>query len=113
MSYSRLLEKFFNFTYELGRIGKKNVYPSVVLSAEEGNSLLKQKLQENSPFMVTRFGANEIGYAYRSIHGLRIPFKLRHSIANTGFFPADNKKLLEKFSETYLEACKNADIFGV
>ena len=113
MSYSRLVEKFFNFTYELGRIGKKNVYPTKVLSAEEGNQLLKQKLKENLPLMATRFGANEIGYAYRSVHGLRIPFKLRHSIANTGFFPADDKKLLEKFSKIYLEACKNADIFGV
>ena len=113
MFYSRLIEKFFNFTYELGRIGKKNVYPSKVLSAEEGNDLIKQKLQENLPLMATRFGANEIGYAYRSVHGTRIPFKLRHSIANTGFFPADDKKLLEKFSEIYLKACKNADIFGV
>lgn len=113
MFYSRLLEKFFNFTYELGRIGKKNVYPSVVLSAEEGNSLLKQKLQENTPFMATRFGANEIGYAYRSVHGLRIPFKLRHSIANTGFFPADDKKLLEKFSEIYLKSAENTDLMGI
>lgn len=113
MFYSRLIEKFFNFTYELGRIGKKNVYPTKVLSTEEGDKLLKQKLHENTSLMTTRFGANEISYAYRSIHGLRIPFKLRHSIANTGFFPANDKKLLEKFSEIYLEACKNTDIFGV
>ncbi len=113
MSYSKLIEKFFNFTYELGRIGKKNVYSSNVLSAEEGNKLLMQKLRENSPFMATRFGANEIGYAYRSFHGLRIPFKLRHSIANTGFFPADDKKLLEKFSEFYLKSTENIDFMGV
>lgn len=113
MFYSRLLEKFFNFTYELGRIGKKNVYPSPIFSAEEGNDFLKQKLQENSPFMATRFGANEIGYSYRSVHGLRIPFKLRHSIANTGFFPADDKKLLKKFSEIYLQSTENSDFMGV
>ena len=113
MFYSRLIEKFFNFTYELGRIGKKNVYPSPILSAEEGNRLLKQKLQGNTPFMATRFGANEIGYAYRSIHDLRIPFKLRHSIANTGFFPADDKKLLEKFSEIYLKSAESSDFIGV
>lgn len=113
MFYSWLLEKFFNFTYELGRIGKKNVYPSVVLSAEEGNELIKQKLQENTPFMATRFGANEIGYAYRNVHGFRIPFKLRHSIANTGFFPTDDKKLLEKFSEFYLKSAENTDLMGI
>ena len=113
MSYSRLLEKFFNFAYELSRMGKKNVYPSEVLSAEEGNRFLKQKLQENLPFMATRFGANEIGYAYRSFHGLRIPFKLRHSIANTGFFPADDKKLLAKFSEIYMKSAEKADFMGV
>ena len=113
MFYSRLLEKFFNFTYELGRIGKKNIYPSNILSAEEGNKLLKQKLQENTPFMATRFGANEIGYAYRSVHGLRIPFKLRHSIANTGFFPANDRKLLEKFSKIYLKSAESSDFMGV
>lgn len=113
MSYNRLVEKFFNFTYELGRIGKKNVYPSNVFSAEESNKLLKQKLQENTPFMATRFGANEIGYAYRSVHGLRIPFKLRHSIANTGFFPAADKKLLGQFSDFYLKSAENTDFMGV
>ena len=113
MFYSRLLEKFFNFTYELGRIGKKNAYPSKILSAEEGNDLIKQKLQENIPFMATRFGANEIGYAYRSVHGLRIPFKLRYSIANTGFFPAADKKLLGQFSDFYLKSAENTDFMGV
>lgn len=113
MSYSRLLEKFFNFTYELGRIGKKNVYPSAVLSAEEGNKLLKQKIEENVPFMATRFGANEINYAYRALHSLRIPFKFRKSIANTGFFPINDKKLLEKFSEIYLVSAAESDILGV
>ena len=113
MFYSRLLEKFFNFTYELGRIGKKNVYPTEILTAEEGNCIIKQKLQENTPFMATRFGANEISYAYRSLHSLRIPFKLRHSIANTGFFPVDDKKLLEKFSEFYLKSTESIDLMGV
>lgn len=113
MSGSNLIEKLFNFTYEFGRIGKKNIYPSKVLSAEEGNKLLKQKLQENTPFMATRFGANEINYAYRAFHGLRIPFKFRKSIANTGFFPINDKKLLEKFSEIYLVSAAESDILGV
>lgn len=113
MSGSNLIEKFFNFTYELGRIGKKNVYPSDILTAEEGNELLRQKIQENSPFMTTRFGANEINYTYRTFHGLRIPFKFRKSIANTGFFPINDKKLLEKFSEIYLVSAADSDILGV
>ena len=113
MSGSNLIEKFFNFTYELGRIGKKNVYPSAILTAEEGNKFIRQKLQENLPFMATRFGANEIGYTYRSVHGLRIPFKLRRSIANTGFFPVYDKKLLEKFSEFYLQSAEKTDILGI
>lgn len=113
MSGSNLIEKLFNFTYELGRIGKKNVYPSTVLTAEEGNKLLKQKIEENTPFMATRFGANEINYAYRAFHGLRIPIKFRQSIANTGFFPINDKKLLEKFSEIYLVSAAESDILGV
>lgn len=113
MSGSTLIEKLFNFTYELGRIGKKNVYPSQILSPEEGDSAIKQKIQENSPFMATRFGANEINYAYRAFHGLRIPFKFRKSIANTGFFPINDEKLLEKFSEFYLTSAAGSDILGV
>lgn len=113
MFYNWLLERFFSFTYELGRTGKKNIYPSEVFPAEAGNELLKQKIQENSPLMATRFGANEIGYAYRSVHGFRIPFKLRRSIANTGFFPVDDKKLLENFSEFYLQSAENTDILGI
>lgn len=113
MSGSNFIEKLFNFTYELGRIGKKNIYLSAILSAEEGNKLLKQKIEENVPFMATRFGANEINYAYRAFHGLRIPFKFRKSIANTGFFPINDKKLLEKFSEIYLVSAAESDILGV
>lgn len=113
MSGNNLIEKLCNFTYELGRIGKKNVYPSAILPAVEGNKLLKQKIEENTPFMATRFGANEINYAYRAFHGLRIPFKFRKSIANTGFFPINDKKLLEKFSEIYLVSAAESDILGV
>jgi hypothetical protein len=108
----KIIEKLFNFTYEFGRILKNNKYPSEIHSKEKGNTKIKKAIMENKPFMVTRFGTNEINYAYRTHQNKRMPFKFRRSILNAGVYPLE-EKVLKIFSEKYLNSIKSADFVGV
>lgn len=106
-------EKIFNFTYEFTRkFKKKNIYPSIIHSAEQGNSKIKELILSEKPFFVSRFGANEINYSYRVCHGLRIPLKFRYSISNAGVFPLE-REALKRFSDIYYDSIGNIDLLGV
>jgi hypothetical protein len=107
-----MIEKLFNFTYELGRMFKNNKYPSKVHTNEEGNIKIGRALQGNKPFMAARFGANEINYSYRIHHNLRMPLKFRRSISNAGVYPPE-AKVLKTFSDKYLNSIRLSDFIGV
>lgn len=108
------MNKFFNFTYELARRFKaKNKYPSKVHSAEAGNEKIKKLILSQEPFLVSRFGATEINYAYPCVHKLRIPYKFRYSISTlSGVFPLE-RKVLDQFSKIYYDSIRDVNFLGV
>ena len=105
------------------RIVKSNIieekYCKPVLSAEEGNNRIAELIESKKPFMVARFGGNEIRALADVIYereggklgGLsrRSRFKL---VNQAGFFP-DDKELIYKFADEYIEAAKQVDMLGV
>jgi len=111
---NRLKERIMNASYVLGKnlLSKPNTYPSEVHSASLGNQKIRELICSGQPIVVSRFGANEINYSYRAIHGLRIPFKFRKSILNAGVFPLKAKSL-EQFSKTYYSSISGIDLIGV
>lgn len=105
------------------RIIKENIfsqtYNKTVLSAKQGNDEIAELIKAGKPFMVCRFGGNEIRAladvlyerAGGKLGGLskRSRFKL---VNQAGFFP-DERNMYERFADEYLEACKQVDMIGV
>lgn len=102
--------------------------PGVLISPTEANQLLSKYLRGNSPTMIARFGAFEIGIAksiftppnlqniIRFLNGeiSAIGYNKRLAVSfcnNAGFFP--NKKLLiEQFSHLLVQDMIECDILG-
>jgi len=105
------------------RILKRNIfevkYCKPVLSFEEGNTKIAELIESGKPFMIARFGGNEIRALADVIYereggklgGLsrRSRFKL---VNQAGFFP-DDKELIYKFADEYIEATKQVDMLCV
>ena len=105
------------------RVIKDNIfdqkYCKPVLSAEGGNNRIAELIKSEKPFMVARFGGNEIRALADVIYereggklgGLskRSRFKL---VNQAGFFPDDREKIY-RFADEYIEAAKQVDMIGV
>ncbi len=94
-------------------------YCKPVLSGEEGNSKITELIESGKPFMVARFGGNEIRALADVVYereggklgGLskRSRFKL---VNQAGFFP-DDKEMIYRFADEYLDSAKQVDLLGV
>ena len=105
------------------RVVKDNIfnqkYCKKILSDNEGNARIKELIESGKPFMVARFGGNEIRALADVIYekeggklgGLskRSRFKL---VNQAGFFPDDKEKIF-RFADEYIEAAKQVDMLGV
>jgi hypothetical protein len=83
-----------------------------ILNPEQGNSLIADKVADDEPLMISRFGNTELDCAYGHIQGCYKEGMLDEMMICSGFFPRE-EKLLDQFSEIYLEASKMIDILGV
>lgn len=102
---------------KLGRdnLNNRRKYAGVACLDEiQMNEKIRKMVLDDEPFMVGRFGANEI-YAMRSAQ-FNNKSGLLKSIDDmdycAGFFPHDYK-LLYKFNDIMKESCKETDLLGV
>lgn len=94
-------------------------YAREVMLGQQGNDLIRQALQNNVPFMAARFGGNEIrilsDVLFEKAGGKcgGISKRSRYKITNqAGFFP-DDKEMIYRLAEVYLESSKAVDVLGV
>jgi glycosyltransferase involved in cell wall biosynthesis len=83
-----------------------------ILTPEQGNSLIADRIVDNEPLMISRFGNTELDCAYGYMQGSYKEGMINEMMVCSGFFP-QQEKLLDQFSEIYLEASKMIDILGV
>lgn len=94
----------------------KNILYSPPISSELGSSLIRERLQQNRPLMVARFGSVEIkGVLYPRMPWL-IRLMIRDKILtpmqnNAGFFSI-SEDALKKFSALMIEDMKLLDVLG-
>lgn len=105
------------------RIIKRNFsepkFKREVLSAKEGNLKLKELIEKGEPFAAARYGGTETktiaDVLYTQAGGKLggVSDKTLDRIMKlSGFFPAD-KKLLNKFTDLYMECSPKLDMLGV
>ena len=120
-SYQRLIgsDKYF-----------RNSNEHVQVTGEKASELLRKKLLEDAPLMVTRFGANElncilnfvfintgiVGNFGNIIKGMPYFFSLKKGVVagmniGAGFFPAD-KKSIERYCLLSLDDLSAIDVLG-
>ncbi|MBR8841174.1 MAG: hypothetical protein DSM106950_46355 [Stigonema ocellatum SAG 48.90 = DSM 106950] len=85
---------------------------SHILSPEQGNSLIFDRLSNYEPLMISRFGNVELDCAYGYMKGRYKTGMMDEMSICAGFFPRE-EELLDRFSEIYLESSKIIDILGV
>lgn len=90
-----------------------------VLTAEEGNQRLYEKVLSGKPFAATRFGGTETKTIADVLYtkaggkwGGVNDRTLARIMQLSGFFPED-KAALEQFVDLYMECCKDIDLLGV
>ena len=100
----KLFLKYAN--YKLTKTGIYNGHKYIkLLNINDANNLIIEKLNSDKAFMISRYGAVE----FRTL----VTGKGLDALCNNaGFFPND-KKLIKKFQEEYLEASKQIDILGM
>lgn len=82
-------------------------------SEMDGNELIGQMLQFNTPFMVGRFGAVEMHCVYRWMN--KQPYSTQErdqALYAAGIFPNDDETL-GRFCEIYTQSMKQCDCLGV
>lgn len=85
-----------------------------ILKAEDGNNIIKDLLNSNDPFLVSRIGGTELevlGYYLYKDRCYDNYIKEKISLLS-GVFPTDNE-CLNKFCEEYIYSIKNSDCIGV
>ena len=81
-----------------------------VLSVEDGNILLKETVLSGRPYMVTRYGANEMDLTLDAIIWKRInQFHLQRMYTCGGFFPATDEYAF-RFGQLMIESSKKVDM---
>lgn len=105
------------------RVIKNNIfeqkYVHEVLADEPGNKVILELINSGKPFMVGRFGGNEIrtiaDVLYEKSGGKfgGLTKRTRFKITNqAGFFPDETSELY-RFQELYVDCCKQVDVIGV
>lgn len=93
------------------------LYSRPVHHGQDGNDLLRQRLESRKPLMVGRLGATELRcnrfFLENRTAGTPYPGIVRASMsANAGFFPARDAHL-DRFSEMFLAHVECVDVMGV
>jgi len=88
-----------------------------ILSAEEGNDLLKEAIQNGEPFMAGRFGATELNTMVKfenssKQHSQKQNAALQQLGTWSGFFPLDYDSA-HKFVDIMEQAIESIDLIGV
>lgn len=85
---------------------------SKYIGPKKGNCKIKNKLRYESSLMVSRYGRHEIRTVglYKYNHKWRKKSAIKRMSINAGFFP-EKEKLLDKFSDVYIESTRKADLF--
>lgn len=103
--YNKLKRKYIKML----EYRKKNI-----LSGEQGNDYIFDKLQKNEPFFVTRIGATELevlSYYFFKNKKFDNYIKIK-AHKHAGIFPEEDNALID-FSKEYTEGIMNADCIGV
>lgn len=98
-----------------------NYANGIIMSNENTQEYIYSKLKSNEPFMVSRFGGNELSAMVSGLSD-KYPFHLwaRHKKNNelygifngAGFFPHD-VNLMPKFADLMADSCQEIDLIGV
>ncbi len=90
-----------------------------VMDGRETNRFIYDRISQNIPFMVTRYGAVELNYVYHYYkyqHGYSTQKKADSALDmlcfNAGFFPNSHKEA-EKFIDMYISSSGDMDLCGV
>ncbi|CCI35975.1 hypothetical protein [Microcystis aeruginosa] len=87
---------------------------SRILSAEQANKLLADKVASDEPLMISRLGNVELGSVleYLTGSGSYSKYALERMLTSTGFFMSEQEDL-DNYSKLFLESSKLIDILGV
>ena len=103
--YRRLYRIAFGRRPSLKRYANREV-----CSIEEGNALISAAILNSKPYMVSRFGANELNLAIDALVFNRIRADHLHTMkTNAGFFPENNETGF-RFGECLKEASSEIDV---
>lgn len=97
---------------------RKRYYGKTIQNIEETNNLILEMIESGKPFIVSRFGSTELRTV---VNGIERKLKLRKkysgkisaAICNcSGFFPVSTENL-DKFTDLFLSASEDVDVFAV
>ena len=104
------LYRGFYFRLFHKRVTQRTYAGKAVLSISEGNALLKEKILSGSPYMVTRYGANELYLTLDAIVRKQISqFHLQRMNTCAGFFPTTDE-ITFKFGALMVESSDFVDM---
>ncbi len=89
-----------------------------IMSPEETNKYIYDKIMKQIPFMVCRFGGTEMNMLLNQLKSKHFPYQnkrrdaLERLCIYSGFFPAD-MSMIERFVDLYLTDCKEIDLCGI
>ena len=85
-----------------------------ILTPEEGNSLIANKIADDKPLMISRFGNVEIGLVveYLTGKGNYSESAVKRMLTSTGFF-VSAKEDFDRYSKLFIESSQLIDILGV
>lgn len=102
--------------YNYGKI--KHFAGKSIVPLEDTNRLIADKIRQDVPFMVGRFGGTELNTIVSVLRSKKFPYidrreyYLDRMYTGAGFFPKDIE-LEERFVQLMLDCCKDIDLCGV
>src|SRR3989304_5236603 len=117
--FKKVIQKMLEIIEKIKREkGVDNYYGKPILQEQEGSDLISQVCDPDKPLMVARMGNVELlcisNYLKRKENN---KVKYKESVKftmlnNAGFFPSTDK-MLDRFSEEFIEHLANVDVMGV
>lgn len=94
--------------------GKKLIKNEKILTSQECNEYISEKILEGQPFLAGRFGANELSAIKTFDFKLKTKYikVLNYLCTGAGFFPA-TIEMGEKFKDQMINSISQADVMGV
>lgn len=100
----------FNIGFPYKYVGK------VIMSSNDTNQLIKDKISEGTPFLAARFGATELlnmqTYDFGAKGKYDANYRFQQLCDWSGFFPNDSK-LIKPFVDLMKDSCGSIDLMGV